>query len=111
MTEPRPPAAAAGSFELSFDGRSLTALPGQSIAAALGAADIKALRTTRRGGERRGVFCGIGVCFDCLVYVDGDGPLRACLVAAEPGDTVTSAPAASPGLAGPLGPKGDDRGR
>ena len=30
------------------------------------------------GGEPRGVFCGMGVCFDCLVVVDGVPNTRAC---------------------------------
>ncbi|MFB9839416.1 (2Fe-2S)-binding protein, partial [Actinoallomurus acaciae] len=34
---------------------------------------------TTRGGERRGLFCGMGVCFDCLVIVDGVPGTRACV--------------------------------
>ena len=35
------------------------------------------------------MFCGIGVCFDCLVTVNGVSA-RACLVEAKPGDVITS---------------------
>ncbi|MFB7371853.1 (2Fe-2S)-binding protein [Streptomyces sp. NPDC056222] len=73
-----------------FDGRPVTALPGQSLAAALWAAGILSWRTTRAGGKPRGVFCGIGQCFDCLVTVDGRPNRRACLVPAEPGHVVTT---------------------
>ncbi|MDT9689007.1 (2Fe-2S)-binding protein [Streptomyces sp. P9(2023)] len=73
-----------------FDGRPMTALPGQSLAAALWAAGILAWRTTRVGGRPRGVFCGIGQCFDCLVTVNGRPGRRACLVPAAPGDVVTT---------------------
>jgi predicted molibdopterin-dependent oxidoreductase YjgC len=73
-----------------FDGRPVTALRGQSLAAALWAAGIIAWRTTRTGGRPRGVFCGIGQCFDCLVTVDGRPNRRACLVPAGPGDVVTT---------------------
>jgi hypothetical protein len=45
-------------------------------------------RTTRGSGERRGVFCGIGVCFDCLLTVNGRPNQRACLVRAAPGDVI-----------------------
>jgi hypothetical protein len=34
------------------------------------------------------VFCGIGVCFDCLVTVNGQPSVRACLAEARPGDRV-----------------------
>ncbi|MGW6062159.1 (2Fe-2S)-binding protein [Streptomyces sp. NPDC055189] len=73
---------------VTFDGREIPALPGQSVAAALWSAGITSWRSTRRGGEPRGVFCGIGVCFDCLVEVNGRANQRACLVPAEPGDEI-----------------------
>jgi len=60
-----------------LDGRPLTAYLGESVAAALLAEGIAATRTTR-SGEPRGVFCGMGVCFDCLVVVDGVPNVRAC---------------------------------
>ena len=47
-------------------------------------------RTTRLGSRPRGAFCGIGVCFDCLVTVNGRPNVRACLEAARPGDVVTT---------------------
>jgi hypothetical protein len=78
---------------ISVDGRRVQCHEGQTIAAALIGAGEVAWRTTRRTGEPRGLFCGIGVCFDCLVTVNGDGPLRACLVAARPGDEVCTVPA------------------
>ncbi|MEU6003276.1 MULTISPECIES: (2Fe-2S)-binding protein [unclassified Streptomyces] len=70
---------------VTFDGREIPALPGQTVAAALWSAGITAWRTTRREGGPRGVFCGIGVCFDCLVEVNGRANQRACLVPAIPG--------------------------
>lgn len=76
-------------FVLTFDGRPVDALPGQSLAAALWGAGITAWRTTRVGGRARGAFCGIGQCFDCLVTVNGEPNRRACLVPAAPGDVVT----------------------
>ncbi|GAA2145679.1 hypothetical protein GCM10009760_34550 [Kitasatospora kazusensis] len=73
---------------IEFDGREIPALPGQSIAAALWAADILAWRSTRVEGRPRGAFCGIGVCFDCLATVNGRANQRTCLLPARPGDTV-----------------------
>ncbi len=75
-------------FEISFDGSPLAVLPGQTIAAALIASGRTAWRTTRGEGRPRGLFCGIGACFDCLVTVNGTRSLRACLVPAAPGDVV-----------------------
>ena len=73
-----------------FDGRVITAEAGQSIAGALLAAGIRSWRTTRVDGTPRGLFCGIGVCFDCLVEVDGRPGVRACLTPVHDGDRVTT---------------------
>lgn len=72
-------------LEFVFDGHTITARPGQTIGAALTDAGIRSWRTTRVAGRPRGLFCGIGVCFDCLITVDGRPNQRACLVAAEAG--------------------------
>jgi predicted molibdopterin-dependent oxidoreductase YjgC len=37
------------------------------------------LRKTKRTGEARGVFCGMGTCFDCLVTINGKSDVRACM--------------------------------
>ena len=65
-----------------FDGERVEFRPGQSVGAALIAAGIRSWRSTRFSGRPRGVFCGIGVCFDCLVVVDGRPNERACRVTA-----------------------------
>jgi predicted molibdopterin-dependent oxidoreductase YjgC len=63
---------------LTVDGRRVRAYAGETVAAALLADDVAELRTTA-GGAPRGVFCGMGVCFDCLVVVDGVPNTRACM--------------------------------
>jgi predicted molibdopterin-dependent oxidoreductase YjgC len=73
-----------------FDGRDIEAEAGQSIAAALLASGIRSWRTTRIDGAPRGLFCGIGACFDCLVEVNGTPGVRACLVEAQDGDQVAA---------------------
>ena len=70
---------------LSFDGVPIEARPGQSVGAALTDAGINSWRTTRRKNRPRGLFCGIGVCYDCLIVVDGVPNQRACLVMARDG--------------------------
>ena len=37
------------------------------------------LRKTRFEDNPRGMFCGIGVCFDCIVTIDGIANQRACI--------------------------------
>lgn len=65
--------------EIVYDGQRLPALEGETIAAALAANGIAVFRHAR-DGSRRGLYCGMGACFDCLVTVDGKASQRACLV-------------------------------
>ncbi|WP_433532254.1 (2Fe-2S)-binding protein [Micromonospora sp. CA-263727] len=81
-------------FEILFDGTPLPCRDGWTIGAALTAAGVRSWRTTRHGQRPRGLFCGIGICFDCLVTVNGQPALRACLVPASPGDDVRTQPGA-----------------
>jgi thioredoxin reductase len=70
-----------------FEGRSLEGRHGESLASALIAAGIRSFRRTRTGAER-GIFCGMGVCQDCLVEVDGQANQRACMVKLDRSMTV-----------------------
>jgi NADPH-dependent 2,4-dienoyl-CoA reductase/sulfur reductase-like enzyme len=72
-----------------FDGRRIEARAGQTIAAALTASDVVALGR-RRDGTARGLWCGMGVCQECIVTVDGVPSRRACMEAAVDGMNVTS---------------------
>jgi predicted molibdopterin-dependent oxidoreductase YjgC len=76
------------SFTFSFDGQEVAGQDGWTIGAALTAAGVRSWRTTRNAGRPRGLFCGIGVCFDCLVTVNGRASVRACLAPVRPGDVV-----------------------
>lgn len=64
---------------ITFEGRTIVARHGESVAAALTAAGVTVFRRTRSGAER-GMFCGMGVCQDCLVRIDGKANQRACMV-------------------------------
>jgi predicted molibdopterin-dependent oxidoreductase YjgC len=64
---------------LTVDGAPVEAYLGESVAAALMAHDGELATRTTAGGEPRGLFCGMGVCFDCLVVVDGVPNTRACV--------------------------------
>jgi predicted molibdopterin-dependent oxidoreductase YjgC len=70
------------------NGASFTAQEGQSIAAALMSNGIVAWRETRFRKAPRGVFCGIGQCFDCLVTINGVRDIRACLEVISEGDDI-----------------------
>lgn len=76
------------SLWFTFEDREIFAESGQSIGAALIAAGLRSWRTTRNSGAPRGIFCGIGVCFDCLITVNGRANQRACLIEARQGDVV-----------------------
>ena len=80
--------ARAAAFEFSFEGQPIQAYPGESIGAALTAAGHVTFRLTRKDSKPRGLFCGIGVCYDCLVVVDGRPNQRACVAPAQPGASV-----------------------
>jgi hypothetical protein len=68
-----------------MDGQAVPFEPGQTVAAALVASGIRSWRRTRLEGRPRGLLCGIGICFDCLILADGRPNQRACLLLAQPG--------------------------
>ena len=100
------------SISIEFEGRAVPAIEGETVAAALTAAGITVLRRTR-GGDPRGVFCGMGVCFDCLVTVDDRPGQRACMTGARDGMRVAThrddGPAVAAGELTPLVPPPPDR--
>jgi hypothetical protein len=80
-------------FRFSFEGRELPAFPGETVAAALLAAGVRALRHGEGGGAGRGLFCGMGACFECRMVIDGLPNRRACMTPAAPGMRVARNPA------------------
>lgn len=54
-----------------FDGAPVPAFEGESVAAALLAAGIRRLRMSPREGTPRGLFCGMGICQECVVVFEG----------------------------------------
>jgi len=83
-------------IEVHIDGRMTQAFAGESVAAALMAAGIRAFRTTARTGSPRGLYCGMGVCYDCLVVVDDRPNTRACMTYLKPGMRIQSQAAWGP---------------
>lgn len=65
---------------LMVNGRQVNAYEGEPLYAALLAAGYRQLRKSVSGKESRGFFCGMGVCYECLVTVDNKERQRACLM-------------------------------
>ena len=63
-----------------FEGRPVAACEGDTVAAALLAAGHIVTRTTPVSGAERGPFCMMGVCFDCLLEIDGEPNRQGCMV-------------------------------
>lgn len=76
------------SFTILVDGEPMSVDEGQTLAAVILSAGQTSWRRTARGGSPRGLFCGIGVCFDCVVTLNGVRDVRACLRRASDGDVV-----------------------
>jgi predicted molibdopterin-dependent oxidoreductase YjgC len=70
---------------IEFEGEPLSAQLGDSVAAALLAGEHRTFRTTPVNGVKRGPFCMMGVCFDCLVEIDGVANRQACMVEVREG--------------------------
>lgn len=73
---------------LDFEGQSLTVMRGLSVAAALLLAGVSTTRTTPVSGAPRAPYCMMGVCFDCLMVIDGMADRQACMMTVAEGMTV-----------------------
>lgn len=67
------------------NGRKTEAFQGETVHAALLAAGYRTLGTTRKHHEPRGMFCGMGICYECRVTVNGVPGQRSCMCLVEPG--------------------------
>lgn len=70
---------------LSVDGKSIAACADDTVATALLTNSITSFRKTPVSGAARGPYCCMGVCFECLVTIDGETNRQACLVPVRPG--------------------------
>lgn len=75
---------------IKFDGRTLSVPEGVSLAAALLASGVSSTRTTPVSGQPRAPYCLMGVCFECLVEIDGVANCQACMVTVRAGMSVRS---------------------
>jgi aerobic-type carbon monoxide dehydrogenase small subunit (CoxS/CutS family) len=75
-------------FQIDLNGKAVDAYPGETIAAILLSEGWQLFRHSSLSGEPKGPFCGMGLCFGCLVTVNGHPNIRACLTYAKPGDKI-----------------------
>ena len=81
----RLPDTATKTVSLTIEGKRVEARPGDTVAAATLAAGVEHCRTTPISGAPRAPYCMMGVCFECLVTIDGVGNRQGCLVAVREG--------------------------
>jgi len=81
-------ATARRTVRITVDGAALECREGDSVAAALFAAGLPACRDTAVSGVGRGPFCMMGVCYDCLVGIDGHANRQACMTPVQDGMAV-----------------------
>lgn len=72
-------------FEFQVDGVKIQAYPGETIATALLSNGWLVFRKGAEASEDRAFYCGMGVCWECRVSVNGLPNVRACMTLAEPG--------------------------
>ncbi|WP_371921662.1 (2Fe-2S)-binding protein [Pseudomonas sp. GV047] len=77
--------AGASTLTLYIDGQAVEAEGGETIAAVLLRQRTPASRTTPVHESPRAPYCMMGVCFDCLVIVDGVASTQSCLVTVQEG--------------------------
>jgi sarcosine oxidase subunit alpha len=76
------------SESLNFEGRALSLEPGDTVASALFRAGVRTFSRSFKYHRRRGLYCLTGDCPNCLVTVDGEPGVRACLTPARAGQSV-----------------------
>ena len=70
---------------IQVDGVLVDCHEGETLVAALMAAGCENFRLSSRLGLPRAPYCNMGVCFDCMVVVDGCAFVRACMTDVVPG--------------------------
>jgi D-hydroxyproline dehydrogenase subunit gamma len=72
-------------IEVTIDGQAERVRAGDTVTAALFSVGIESRRTADMSGTPRTPYCMMGVCFECLVVIDGVGNRQGCLVPISPG--------------------------
>ena len=64
--------------DITVDNQKITAYEGETIAGALIAAGIRTLNYSSKGQNPRSIYCGIGLCYNCIMTVDGVPNTKTC---------------------------------
>ncbi|MCD6192157.1 MAG: (2Fe-2S)-binding protein [Candidatus Aminicenantes bacterium] len=72
-------------INLYVNGKPVTAYAGETVLAALLAAGYKIIKKNPVSQEPRGALCGMGVCFECTVTINGVPNIRACVTEVQEG--------------------------
>ncbi len=75
--------------QLNIDGRDLTVPAGTTVAAAVFLSGRSKFRTSVTG-QPRAALCGMGICFECRVTIDGHPDARSCQISARNGMVVST---------------------
>lgn len=90
LPEPEP----ARQVSFTFNGETYSGNEGEPVATALLAARVRTLRTSPVQREPRGVYCGIGHCYECRLWLGADDEhaerVRGCQVSVHEGDVYRS---------------------
>jgi sarcosine oxidase subunit alpha len=79
-----PPARPRGEpISIDVDGELVRAYTGEPVAVALFAENVRALARSPKYHRPRGLFCATGHCGSCLMRIDGQPNVRACMVPAR----------------------------
>lgn len=83
--QPLPGAAPGAMVQIRFDDRLLQVPAGTTVAAALLQSGVQRFRSSAVSGAPRAPYCMMGVCFECLVEINGEASRQACLVTVRDG--------------------------
>ena len=72
-------------FEIEVDGEKLVAYEGETVAAVLVASGRRTFRWTEKKKHPRGMYCGIGLCHECMMVINGVPNTKACQTLATQG--------------------------
>ena len=83
-----PPYRRGKSIEVTIDGRKALAYEGELVSTVLTAQGVSIFARKHATGRPSGVYCGMGVCYECLVTINGVGSQRACQTFAADGMSI-----------------------
>ncbi|PKO04295.1 MAG: pyridine nucleotide-disulfide oxidoreductase [Chloroflexi bacterium HGW-Chloroflexi-3] len=65
-------------IQITVNQKSIFAYEGELLSTILHCEGIRVLQRKHRNGKASGIYCGMGICYECLVKVNGVPSIRAC---------------------------------